>query len=420
MAFRDLLAQMNDTRRIEENVSLEYEVSRILSQEQERPVFFENLSGMRAVGNVWSDRGRIAEALGTTKENLVRYILDAMASPQETTLASDVPFRDQVLTEFDLTKLPIPKYFPKDAGRYITSAVAVAEFEGKKNVSFHRMMLYDKTSFALRLVPRHLYTMWKKAQAKGEDLPVAFSMGLSPSILLAAATSTDYMADEMNIASALEKKATGKQLALAELDGELKVPAEAEIVFEGRITSEMVEEGPFMDITGTYDSIRPAPIFKVDKLYMRNDPIFHLLLPGGYEHYMLMGLPREPIIYRTVNQVVPNVHAVRLTEGGCCWLHGVVSITKNKEGDGMNAAMAAFSGHPSMKKVTIVDADIDIFNDRDVEWAEATRFQASKSLLVVNNAAGSSLDPSAHGTTSKVAVDATKPFGEEGYDRAVL
>ena len=245
-------------------------------------------------------------------------------------------------------------------------------------------------------------------------------MGFSPSVLLAAATSTDYMADEMNIASALEKKATGKQLALAELYNGLKVPAEAEIVFEGRITSEMVEEGPFMDITGTYDSIRPAPLFKVDRLYMRNNPIFHLLLPGGYEHYMLMGLPREPIIYRTVNQVVPNVHAVRLTEGGCCWLHGVVSITKNKEGDGMNAAMAAFSGHPSMKKVTVVDADIDIFNDRDVEWAEATRFQASRSLLVVNNAAGSSLDPSAHGTTSKVAIDATKPFGEKGYDRAVL
>lgn len=375
---------------------------------------------MKAAGNVWSDRARIAKALGTTKEDLVHHILAAMSSPQDPVITADAPFRDQATTNFDLTKLPLPKYFPEDAGRYITSAVAVAEFEGKKNVSFHRMMLYDKTSFALRLVPRHLYTMWKKAQAQGQDLPVAFSMGLSPSVLLAAATSTDYMADEMRIAAALEAKATGQNLALAELDGGLRVPAEAEIVFEGRITSEMVEEGPFMDITGTYDSIRPAPLFKVDKLYMRQDPIFHLLLPGGYEHFMLMGLPREPIIYRTVNQVVPNVHGVRLTEGGCCWLHGVVSITKNKEGDGMNAAMAAFSGHPSMKKVTVVDADIDIFDDRDVEWAEATRFQASRSLLVVNNAAGSSLDPSAHGTTSKVAIDATKPFGEKGFDRAVL
>ncbi|WP_400259648.1 UbiD family decarboxylase [Candidatus Methanomassiliicoccus intestinalis] len=420
MAFRELLAEMSDLQTIADDVPLEYEVSRILSDKQPTPVFFKNLAGMKAAGNVWSDRARIAKALGTTKEDLVHHILAAMSSPQDPVITADAPFRDQATTNFDLTKLPLPKYFPEDAGRYITSAVAVAEFEGKKNVSFHRMMLYDKTSFALRLVPRHLYTMWKKAQAQGQDLPVAFSMGLSPSVLLAAATSTDYMADEMRIAAALEAKATGQNLALAELDGGLRVPAEAEIVFEGRITSEMVEEGPFMDITGTYDSIRPAPLFKVDKLYMRQDPIFHLLLPGGYEHFMLMGLPREPIIYRTVNQVVPNVHGVRLTEGGCCWLHGVVSITKNKEGDGMNAAMAAFSGHPSMKKVTVVDADIDIFDDRDVEWAEATRFQASRSLLVVNNAAGSSLDPSAHGTTSKVAIDATKPFGEKGFDRAVL
>ena len=79
--------------------------------------------------------------------------------------------------------------------------------------------------------------------------------------------------------------------------------------------------------------------------------------------------------------------------------------------------MAAFSGHPSMKKVTIVDEDIDIFDDREVEWAEATRFQASRSLLMVNNAAGSSLDPSSEGTTSKVAIDATKPFGSKGFER---
>jgi UbiD family decarboxylase len=347
-------------------------------------------------------------------------MLEAMAFPSAPKQVDDAPFRDGVRTEFDLTKLPIPKYFPGDQGRYITSAVAVAEWEGKRNVSFHRMYLRDERSFALRLVPRHLYTMWKAAQAKGKELPVAFTMGLCPPILLAAATSTDFGTDEMYIASSLKERTLGSPLEIAQLDNGLWIPSQSEIVFEGRITSKMVDEGPFMDITGTYDSVRPAPVFEVDRLYMRKDPVFHLLLPGGYEHYMMMGLPREPIIYRTVNQVVPRVHGVRLTEGGCCWLHGVVSITKNKEGDGINAAMAAFSGHPSMKKVTIVDEDIDIFNDRDVEWAEATRFQASRSLVVVNNAAGSSLDPSSDGTTSKVAIDATKPFGAEGFDKAKL
>lgn len=87
----------------------------------------------------------------------------------------------------------------------------------------------------------------------------------------------------------------------------------------------------------------------------------------------------------------------------------------------MNAAMAAFTGHPSMKQVIVVDEDVDIYDDRQVEWAVATRFQASRGLLVVNNAAGSSLDPSAEGTTSKVAIDATRPLGDiKGFERARL
>ena len=420
MALRDLLATMKDVITVDEDVPLDLEVSKVLMRDQTRPVLFPDLHGMRAVGNLWSTRERIAEAMKVRKEQLIPLMLEAMAHPSPPKQVGDAPFMDDVRQEFDLTDLPIPKYFPGDQGRYITSAVAVAEFEGKRNVSFHRMYLLDERSFALRLVPRHLYTMWKGAQAKGRDLPVAFCMGLCPPILLAAATSTDYGTDEMHIASALKERTLGSSLEVSKLNNGLLVPTQSEIVFEGRITSRMVDEGPFMDITGTYDSVRPAPVFEVDRLYLRKDPLFHLLLPGGYEHYMLMGLPREPIIHRTVNQVVPRVHGVRLTEGGCCWLNGVVSITKNKEGDGINAALAAFSGHPSMKKVVVVDEDIDIFDDRQVEWAEATRFQASRSLMVINNAAGSSLDPSSEGTTSKMAIDATKPLGARGFERAVL
>jgi UbiD family decarboxylase len=198
------------------------------------------------------------------------------------------------------------------------------------------------------------------------------------------------------------------------------VPAYSEIILKGRITEEKVEEGPFVDITGTYDRKRVQPVVEIDKIYMSENPIFHLILPGGLEHYMLMGLPREPLIYRSVSQVVSRVHAVRLTEGGCCWLHGLVSITKNREGDGINAILAAFSGHPSMKKVIIVDDDVDIFDDRQVEWAVATRFQADRGLVVIRNAAGSTLDPSADGVTSKIGIDATKPYRAEGFDKASI
>jgi UbiD family decarboxylase len=124
---------------------------------------------------------------------------------------------------------------------------------------------------------------------------------------------------------------------------------------------------------------------------------------------------------QSVKKVVPTVRAVRLTEGGCCWLHGAVSIRKQKEGDGKNAIMAAFTGHPSMKRVIVVDDDIDIFDDRALEWAVATRFQPATDLVVIEGARGSTLDPSLDpdGTTSKYGMDATMPmFDNSGYRRA--
>ncbi|MBO6084513.1 MAG: UbiD family decarboxylase, partial [Candidatus Methanomethylophilaceae archaeon] len=190
-------------------------------------------------------------------------------------------------------------------------------------------------------------------------------------------------------------------LKVGKCDNGLLGPAETDYVIEARITFETAKEGPFVDITGTYDFIRDQPVIKAEKIWACKDPVMQLLLPGGNEHYLFMGLPREPIIFKTVQQAVPRTHNVRLTEGGCCWLNGVVSITKNKEGDGMNAIMAAFTGHPSMKHVIIVDEDIDIFDDRQVEWAVATRFQADR-MLRIPGAAGSSLDPSAEGTTWKM------------------
>ena len=215
--------------------------------------------------------------------------------------------------------------------------------------------------------------------------------------------------------AALSASQTGRPLKVGRTDNGLEVPSECDYVFEGRITFDTAKEGPFVDITGTYDYVREQPVIKIDKIWACKDPYFQFILPGGNEHYLFMGLPREPIMYKTVKQAVPRTHAVRLTEGGCCWLNGVVSITKNKEGDGRNAIMAAFTGHPSLKNVIIVDEDIDIFDDKEVEWAVATRFQADR-VFIIKDAAGSSLDPSAEGTTAKMGIDATIPLKRDRKD----
>ena len=384
------------------------DATKIISEDQDRTVLFTDLNGGRAVGNLFSTRKKIATALGIDQSDIVKHMIDAIDNPTDTELVSDPEFRYQELP-LDLTKLPICKYFPEDGGRYVSSGVIVSEYGGKRNVSFHRMMIMDKDSIAVRLVPRHLYTMYNNAKKDGKELRISICIGARPEVLLAAATSTAYDADEMRIASAMVKKSTGSPLKVGKCDNGLLVPSETDYVIEARITFETAKEGPFVDITGTYDFIRDQPVIKVEKIWACRDPVMQLLLPGGNEHYLFMGLPREPIMFKTVQQAVPRTHNVRLTEGGCCWLNGVVSITKNKEGDGMNAIMAAFTGHPSLKHVIVVDEDIDIFDDRQVEWAVATRFQADR-MLRIPGAAGSSLDPSAEGTTWKLGIDATIPL----------
>ena len=383
-----------------------------LMEDQDKTYVFEDLNGGKAAGNIFSTREKIAKALNVPKDAIVSHLLDAITSPKGCDVVDDPAFR-QCSVDVDLMKLPIPKYFPEDGGRYITSGVIVADYGGKKNVSFHRMMIMDSKHIAVRLVPRHLFTLYNMAKEKGEELNISICVGARAEVLLAAATSMDFGADELEVASAMCLKGHGSPLKVGKCDNGILVPADTDYVLEGRITLNETKEGPFVDITGTYDFERQQPVIEIDKIWTCKDPVFHLLLPGGYEHFMLMGLPREPMILKTVRQAVPRVKNVRLTEGGCCWLNGIVSIKKNKEGDGVNAIMAAFTGHPSMKNVIIVDDDIDIFNDREVEWAVATRMQADK-ILRIPGAAGSSLDPSSHGkTTWKVGYDATIPLDQD-------
>ncbi len=388
-----------------------YGATRYMQDDQDTTFLFTDLNGGRAAGNVFSTREKIGKAMGIPKEDIVKHVMDAMSAPCATEETDSPVFRQQEL-ELDLTKLPIVKYFPKDAGRYISAGIVVSEYNGKRNVSFHRMLIKDKDTIVIRLVPRHTFTLFNEAKKDGKELKISVCIGAPVEAMVSAALSVDFGTDELTIASAMHKAGHGSPLKVAKCDNGLFVPADCEYVLEGRITAETCTEGPFVDIAGTYDEVRDQPVIKIDKIWAKKDPVFQLLLPGGYEHFLLMGVPREPVIFKTVRQAVPKVKNVRLTEGGCCWLNGVISISKNKEGDGVNAIMAAFTGHPSMKSVIIVDDDIDIFDDREVEWAVATRMQADK-IIKIPGAAGSSLDPSAHGTTWKVGYDATIPVGAD-------
>jgi len=406
---------------IDNEVSPEFEISKILMENYRKTVLFNKVEGsrVRVVGNLVTSRERMCSALGTTKENFIKRVMEALKNPLEPEEVDSAKWQDEELKS--LKELPILTHFEKDAGAYITSGVVFAEDEEHgRNASVHRMLVLDDNHLAIRLVERHLYAFYKKKEEKNEPLEIAIAIGLHPSVLFAASYSFNSFEDELALAGSL----AGEPVTLAECRSvELRVPSEAEIVIEGRILPEVrVEEGPFTDITGTYDIVREQPVIEVSRISVKKDAIYHALVPSSVEHRLLMGMPREPSIYNEVSKVA-EVKNVVLSEGGCSWLHGFVSIKKRSEEEPEKAIKAAFEGHKSMKHVVIVDEDIDIFSPEEVEFAIATRFQAHKDAYIFEGVKGSSLDPSAgkSAITTKVGIDATKPLGkDEEYERAKL
>jgi len=385
------------------------EIPALLKKLDGKPVVFNSVRGSpyRVVGNICSSRDLLALALNVKREELTFQLVEAFEKriPPEIVKSG----RCQEVTEkVDLNSLPILTHTAGDGGPYVTSGVLIIrDPEFGRNASIHRLMQLDDKRFAVRVVEERDMDMYLKRA--GGELEVAICIGNHPSLLLAASTSLDITVDELEIANSL------RELRLVKCSKvDLEVPADCEIVLEGRITNELVDEGPFLDLTGTYDMVRKQPVIEINHFTHAKNPIYQALLPGGLEHKLLMGLPREPAIYSEVNKVC-ECKNVLITPGGCSWLHGIVQIHKRSQEDGRKAIEAAFRAHRSMKHVVIVDEDIDIYDLNSVEYAIATRFQASKDMVLKRDK-GSSLDPSANQVTretTKVGIDATIPFDKD-------
>ena len=344
--------------------------------------------------------------------NTLEWAMNNRSEPEK--YQGNAPVLENSIEPVDLRKLPIPHHYPQDRGRYMSASIIIAEHAGIRNVSFHRQFVRDENHLVARLVPRHLRTMVDEARAQGDIVNIAIVNGADPCLLLAAAMSFNEPIDELTVASSLYQKFYGKAMQVITLENGITVPADAEYAMCATITSEDDDEGPYIDITGTIDDVRKQPVIEVHSIHHRNNPIFHAILPALSEHHALMGLPRAPTIFSSVSKVC-DCRDVVMTSGGSGWLAAVVQIVPQSPDDAKKAIMAAFSGHPSMKSVTIVDTDINPTDPVRVEWALMTRWQPDKDTVILSNQRGSSLDPTRteDGLTSKIGYDATIPFGSD-------
>ena len=418
MSFRQFIEKMSaagELVSIDRPVDTTYEVANVAHALEDRVVLFNQIQGYpgwRVCSGACADRRFFSADLGVPVPALLHHLSNALENPVLPPIVDGGPCQEVVVEDVDLNKLPILFHLPEDGGRYIASNVVIInDPDLGRNMCYHRLLRLDERRFSARIVEnRGTYNALQKTDG---DLSVAICIGVSLGVHLAASMSPPPGVDELSVAHALSPTPLVKCIT-----NDLYVPAEAEIVLEGRITKQLNTEGPFMDLTETMDITRMQPIIEIDLISHRRDPIFHALLPGGLEHKLLMGMPKEPTIFAAVNQVA-RCSGVVITSGGASWLHAVVQIDKQGPDDGRKAIEAAFKGHGSLKHVWIVDTDIDIYDPAQVEWAVATRFQADRDLYVYANQPGSSLDPSGShapgekSKTAKMGLDCTVPWNAD-------
>jgi 2,5-furandicarboxylate decarboxylase 1 len=413
-SFLSYLENRGELITIQKKVKKKFELAAIISKfDKKEAVMFTNVdeSKFKVVSNILGTRERFFYGIESSAPNS-KIDLSNLGNigseyyPME--LSNDALFYGN--STKNLYDLPIVSHFEKDAGPFITSSTIYVKDQenGNQNSSVHRMLLLNNSQMAIRMVEgRHLHKCFVYAKEHKEDLKINVVVGVHPALNIAAAYQAAYGIDEISIANYL----LNRNLKLAKNNySDLMIPTHSEIVIEGKVLHDEVSEEWMVEMLRTYDFKRKQPIFEINKIWYRDNPIYYDILPGYTEHRLLMGLPIEAKIFSYVKNTVPATRMVYLSDGGSNWLTAVIQIKKRLEGEPKNAILTAFAAHPSLKTAIIVDDDINPWNPVEVDYAVSTRTQADKDFLLITNAKGSSLDPSSDQTnllTTKLGIDAT-------------
>lgn len=404
-----------DVQVVSRPVDPAYEITALVvkleRQAKRRPVLlFENVKGTRfpVLTNVHASRSRLAAAIGAAPDTMLATYLRAMERPLAPREVKTGPVKEIVLAgdRVNLYELPQIVHHEGDAGPYVTAAISFARDPASEtwNCAYNRLMIQSRNTTSIHLtLGKHLWEFQQVAEARGEPLPVALVVGVHPAIALGALAIGSIDEDERGIMGAL----LGEPLELVRCEtSHVLVPAHAELVIEAEILpGARTPEGPFGEFTGYSLGERQREVVRVRAITHRRDAIFHDISVAHLDHLLLSTVPMEANLYRAVRTMVPSLRAVRVPAPFTCY----VSLEQRLPGQAKNAIMAVLGADLYMKRVVVVDHDVDVFDDRQVTWALATRCQPDRDITVVTHARGSDLDPSTRedGYTAKWGVDAT-------------
>jgi UbiD family decarboxylase len=384
-----------------------------------RPVLIcERMKGTKfpVLTNLHASRSRLALAMGAASDQMLATYLRAMDKPIAPKIVKGGPCKDVVLTgdKINLYDLPQILHHEGDAGAYLTAAISFAKDPTREiwNCAYNRLMIKGRDTTSIHLTAgKHLWEFQRIAESLGAPLPVAFAIGVHPAIALGALAIGSIDEDERAIMGALLRE----PLELIKCEtSDVLVPAHAEMIIEADILpGERTPEGPFGEFTGYSLGERQREVVKVKAITYRAGAFFQDISVAHLDHMLLSTIPMEANLYRAVRAMVPSVKAVRVPGPFTCY----VSIEQRLPGQAKNAILAVLGADLYMKRVVVVDQDVDIFDDRQVTWAIATRCQPDRDIAIITHARGSDLDPSTKedGYSAKWGVDATAKPSLAGY-----
>ncbi|MFL6052410.1 MAG: non-oxidative hydroxyarylic acid decarboxylases subunit C [Actinoallomurus sp.] len=397
-------------------------------------LYFDNITGFtdaKIAMNVHGSWANHALALGLPKETgakeqveeFIRRWADFPVKPavRENPLWAENTMEGDDVDIFKV--LPLIRLNDGDGGFYIDKAAVVSKDpddpldSGKQNLGIYRIEVKGKAKLALQSVPMHdIAQHLRKAEEKGEDLPIAITLGNDPVISIVASTPMKYDENEYELAGAL--RGAPAPIAEAPLTG-LPVPWGSEVVIEGVIQGRKREiEGPFGEFTGHYSGGRNLTVIRIDKISYRTDPVFeHLYLgmPWTEIDYLMAANTCAPL-YKQLKADFPEVQAVNAT-----YTHGLVVIVSTKKRYGGFAKAVGMRvlttphGLGYATTVIVVDEEVNPFNLPQVMWALSTKMNPAGDLIRIPNLSVVQLDPAAQtpGIVDKLIIDATTPVAPD-------
>ncbi|MGE0800557.1 MAG: UbiD family decarboxylase [Lautropia sp.] len=389
-------------------------VARRLQDQSRKPVLFNRVRGhtMPVLMNLYTDHARLCEMVGAGEQTFCERLEQLTTQPAAgsngpgTTPDDTTPWMAGCLSD-----LPLLHHHTRDGGKYITSGVFLARnpSTGVPNLSFHRSLFVSDDELRIRLGSSHdLARFQREAEARGEALEAAILIGAPPPVFMAACVSLPPDGNELALAAAMQ----GAPFAMRRCKTiDLEVPAQTEIVIEGRILPNVKRpEGPFGEFMGYYVEVGDNHVFEVTHVCWRQGALYHGLICGSADDLRPLEAATAARIYKVLKAQVPGVLDVSCRP---TVMNTIVKIRKQYEGHAGHVLLAAMGSHLDYNKlVVVVDEDVDIYDMEEVIWAFLTRGRADTRTLVVPNVAGFYRD--AHKDHwGRLGLDATKPWGRE-------